>query len=836
MHQVELQIFTNDKWEILEIDKETSFPFNIQYYDLNNPTVKKINYSSLVNIPRTKYNNNIFSGIWKIDYNVIDTNFNPLLRTDFRLHVQSNIFQSGYLKLEEITRNYYKIRLYGGVGDMFYILSKAKLKDLNFRGLLSHTINRTTLSISQTNIYGPIPATLTYALTYQGQYENFDNKYVVDSNSQTEVTWSNNKKTYTAPDLNEHERQETNASVGRYFGEYRSYYQKPVISWLQFMRRIIDYLKSNGWNLNFSGDFFDNPNPYVQDLHVLCPNYNVTNNISSNNLEIQQRRWPASGYYSGTSLNQTFFIQFANVLLPNSNYNIIINIPFKILATYIGNSTQHLQVKGADLIITATLYINGVNRGNLFYQEGSSDNEDNFEIKLNTNTVTGKRPQDFPTSNPNYYYERRLNGQPIELASNSPDGYIPESNIYTLERSFNIRTTSSGNANVNIQFNIRGNTNWQRYSNGAVNRIYGAVIEIQENYKLSVATDVDKEIRSDSIVRQNDILKGDFSLLDFLMSYTKIFDLHYIKDPLSNTCDIVSRNDFYSPITIIDWTDKVDRDKEYIIKPSNFNYRYGTFKWPNIGTKYEEKYYSETGREYGSIKFDNGNEFSEEEINYLEGLVFNNCIMATDYSKYYLDRTTSLYKDNKILPYLMDESRSRVESGYILLFKDSIATLNVEGTSLPARLSDDNPTMLNYGYSYTSTKVADVNTYLKMARVLQKNNQVYSLNFGRPSIAYNDDELTYINESEDNGSETLYNRFWRGYLQDRFNSNNKMLSCYVYLKRGDVPHDILRKFIIIDNTLFIIHKIYNYDPTKEQSVLVDLISVQDPQAYISQNI
>ena len=118
-----------------------------QRTDYTNPTVTKNMFSKTITIDGTPNNNNIFNHIWNLE-RIMDENFtlfNPSQRVSFELYNDAEIVETGYAKLDSITKNGYKISynitLYGGLGSFFYGLAydintdkEKTLVDLNYLG------------------------------------------------------------------------------------------------------------------------------------------------------------------------------------------------------------------------------------------------------------------------------------------------------------------------------------------------------------------------------------------------------------------------------------------------------------------------------------------------------------------------------------------------------------------------------------------------------------------------------------------------------------------------------------------------------------------------------
>lgn len=77
----------------------------------------------------------------------------------------------------------------------------------------------------------------------------------------------------------------------------------------------------------------------------------------------------------------------------------------------------------------------------------------------------------------------------------------------------------------------------------------------------------------------------------------------------------------------------------------------------------------------------------------------------------------------------------------------------------------------------------------------------------------------------------VFERFWQTYLNERYNTQNKKVTTYVRLSPSDFINFDFSQFWKIGNQIYIVNKIYDYDITSDKPTKVDLITVQDINAY-----
>ena len=77
----------------------------------------------------------------------------------------------------------------------------------------------------------------------------------------------------------------------------------------------------------------------------------------------------------------------------------------------------------------------------------------------------------------------------------------------------------------------------------------------------------------------------------------------------------------------------------------------------------------------------------------------------------------------------------------------------------------------------------------------------------------------------------IYDGFWKRYIEERYNLNNKKLTAYFDLTPSDFYMFKFSKFVKIENSLFIVNKISDFDMNGSGSTKVELIGVTDITAY-----
>lgn len=382
-----------------------------------------------------------------------------------------------------------------------------------------------------------------------------------------------------------------------------------------------------------------------------------------------------------------------------------------------------------------------------------------------------------------------------------------------------------------------------------------------------------ESLRSGAHITKSMLLSTSESPADYLLSFCKIFGLHILFDKSTNEITIIDRNDLYQDETI-DLTRRVDISRNIDIIPFVFTSKWYDLKLEGVGGAFFDEYRSVHGFDYGIQRINTGYDFNAETKNLLDGNVFKNAATILDKSKYYttikvggqfrpsvfieqghtytlwntagetLDTPVPVPPYSAVIDYLNDnnhpgydvelarkmEFRSRdgkpVDATNVLMFWEGYNTYDY------FNLSDDVPAMdvLNDGVpcwilnpgSSAGLRIPIFQRYVYGREWTIKN----SLDFGIPS-EMDIPQITY------KGDATIYSKFWKNYIRDRYDVNTKVMICRVNFGGLQVGQDLLRKFFWFDNSLWVLNKINNYSLTTYDPVECEFVQVQDKNNYLN---
>jgi hypothetical protein len=358
-----------------------------------------------------------------------------------------------------------------------------------------------------------------------------------------------------------------------------------------------------------------------------------------------------------------------------------------------------------------------------------------------------------------------------------------------------------------------------------------------------------------SVVTTEDMFDTTTTQGEILLNYTKLCGLLYDTDSSGNIT-IMSRNKFFTDYEIIDWTDKIDLSKELSIKPIPFNTRYLEMKYNAGDTYYENKYSSEFGLDYGEKKINTGYAFNSQTTQLLD-TIFTNTIMASE-PRY--DYWTEFRYIGKQVPenyfgfiekgwelpafsypcyFTKDgDKKNKADVKYSLLFnagkKSNAGHITIDSSVMLSEDASVNGGQYCWVYPVTGGGIPAFEhlfRYTGYTPNFTTHYDNYSWDIGYPRISYEGDTTsTYPSGS------TVYSRFWEEYISEIYNVKNKILTCYVKLSWIDVLNFSFKNFVTINGVLYHPNKLINVNPLSDDSIQVELIQVQNIDAYTNGQI
>lgn len=663
--------------------------YTYQVDDLTNPTVVKNSFSKTITVKGTKNNNHLFGHYWNVERRQIgsDTNasnvyFNASKKMDFQLFVGSELYESGYVKLDEVRRvgdDYeYDITLYGGLGDFFFNLSttdngnEMKLSDLEFEKDIDFTINLNVVQDAWNSLKenkNDKWSLINFMPSYNGIPEDFDSNKIIIDTTETNLTKAKTEdgKTYQTVDgftLAELPENLTEWEVR----DLRSYLQRPCIRMKEVIKACCNPINNGGYQVELDNDFFKEKNPYWEDTWLSLPMIQTLEYdsgeqvIEDATLLTRTTEGDTEGYMYQT-------IEFDMGELPSSSLSsIYVSGTINPSLTYKYTSYKWFWNTDGD-----SYHSGWACYGSLFCQL----------LAFNGDTVVGASDAYNLTSpirhNGKLWYgdNSRYSGGRIYtpymgknirsvLGFFENGGFTKENETTPATLTFSINNLTSNVTALKMcyywgaskdklkkadyaysTFDKSESSSWLDHNYFIMSRTTPNEMKINlESHNLQAVmgstigrtgTEITKEI----------ILNTEATPCDYLLSYCKMFGLYFSKSPYEKKISIQTRKTFYDRTKITDISKDIDYSKNVTITPIAFGTKWVEFNQEQDETQYSKDYQLSKGIVYGSKALNTGYEFNSEKKQLLDTNIIKSGIEGLEKSKYF----TCYNNDDKVRPF-----------------------------------------------------------------------------------------------------------------------------------------------------------------------------------------
>ena len=668
--------------------------------------------------------------------------------------------------------------------------------------------------------------------------------------------------------------------------DLRSYLQRPVFNMRKMVEACCNPVNNGGYKVDLDSHFFNDENPYWnkawatlprmgdfdKEMEILNQDISLTSRIVTNIYNID---WTIVEESTTTStVNSKYIFSFdlqavqtgatENNLYLAANGNLG-GIAFQI----IGYDSNNEAVAGSNVLVITNVDNNGdvIDMVDMIGGGGYTPYFDApYKILLG-------------------YYQKVSSG--IYLFNNRINLTMDLGNADGLVETFKLRMNYLPYRNNDGVWET-SNRRKYLYPNIQYNNIRYVTDSNPVNLTEQIYTKTDGGMHSDTLITKSMLFGGlDGTPCDWLLSYCKLFGLFLVKDPYEKKISIMTRGTYYSKSTV-DIEKQVDRNKELNINPLTFDSKWYSMKYntANDKSEFEDKYYNTYGNDYGrqmidtqynfdvntkelfdSTKFTNGVMALEKDNWYSEMIDGNNNIVPSAFHNWVtvkylagsgedLDElevpttypsivTDKLFDDSYIdfwdsVPKLQLHSsdNEHKESNSTLLFYEGRKSLGNEVLWLTDDVSrmyrdSENPCWLITSTSYDSkgNKIADkilsIPYFTRYILDENEKNITTSWDFGRTK------ELYVPNISWASDKDTVYEKYWQGYIQDLYSVNTRTVEAYIQLK-GQTTQEALRKFYWFDNCLWVMTKIDGYSAALRDTVKCTFTKVNNKSSYTEQ--
>ena len=861
----------------IELDETVQFAITKQFEDLSNPTTIINDWSKTVSIPFTARNNAIFGHIYDPDKLTVEGGsnqaltgiyFNPYKKLDMRLQWGDDVLMVGYAKMNDIKQTsgngVYNITLFGQLGKVFQ-----EMKKITFD---TTTDNANYLIDGSEYVNNIINKELIYdSWTHPGQTDNIlrkcndvnynvhdiigfapNNSFSENFNYDTFQSSTTQSSQFTDV-LGDTFKQATgidpetaipNGLLPREIGEYRSYLQLPYIYWNKLFQ--IFQAKAEeitGYKFELDSNWFNTSNPYWYNLAYMLNSFVYGQEQKETNryelvFKNNNTRWGSNEYTSTKSADVyvgyhdessggaiighrvyhmeeviPIYDTNADTWSPGS-WGVQINTNFTLKLRYdqfYKNSYEETKLGPS----------NGLKLSIVVRDTITNTDMNTYKVFVCASNYNGTTPSDVHE----VIYVDSISTSQVEndyhwsyITFNIPAHlYIPSNTACTI-------AIRGAWVNTSVPF-VRTDGSTTTGTNIYLPEIY---LNQTGSYKDFILTD---KKRSGSPFILNDLWNKEFNLFDEVLKYCKMFRIGIQVDEFNKKIIFKPIYKYFDNYSILDWTEKVDKSKDFVITPITFENKYVLFNHDDNETKLGQMYKEKYGVNYGDYRLITEYNFNIETKKLFDKvkspIVNTDNVLSWDNLYTYHSIVYSLPAEISV--YNKDKDNKQVNIFGSFYFHNGIVDFDTE-EALHMRnviISDDSQLQQSsntFFYSQTIGPKVNCTTYPKLDIVSGNNICVFNV----PNENY-----TYLKNYS--GKNSIYTNFWKSYIDERYNIQNKIITCYIKFTTEMWNNFSYGNFIKIDNQIYFVNKIYDYDITSAEPTKVDLITIQDISGYTSNN-
>lgn len=787
--------------------------------------------------------------------------FNPLKKLNFRVEWNDAVIMQGYAKMNEIKqkdgKGTYEITLFGELGKIFqemkkitfnetdanseYLIDGSKYVDENItKELVASSWNstgQTTYNLIEKGRSGYNVTDIIGFAPNNSYCEGFDYKTYQDtaasSTTFVKVLEDLNK---TSPDEDRHDFLNAtgiepstaipNGLLPREIGEYRSYLQLPYIYFNKLFQVFIKKAEEiTGYQFKLSSNWFNSSNRYWTDLVYMLTSlfslkektYNNTYNTSSqvNGIVESDSSKPYRYNFPGNSGIIPFSIITEQLpVLANNN-----TFEFRNVELISGDLYTNVKLTVDSNLSSATSVKIRNNYGikvTLYASDGTT------EVPLKTLLIMDSGSTVEPSSDYDIFSVGTFNipaGQTSTTIVNTQINYVLPPTLFNSDTQFYFKIDGYGGL-TEERFSMFVTT--------APASITMGNLKVSLNCPLFNLNIKDLIGKSNSRITLNTLWNNEYNLFNEILNYTKMYRIGWYVDIFNKTITLQPIKNYMSNYSIRDWTDKVDKSKDWDIKPITFDNKYILFNYDDSSLSLNQSYKDSYGRNYGEYRLITEYNFNEEEKK-----LFDKCKNSISYTPNVLSWLSLLQCDVK----------------YTVPLETYVNNTNKDNKPESIFGSYFFFNGLGYFQAGATQQLSDV--YLTDDTILQQKNETYFYNqipseklraLTYPILDVTDKTntqcclfkvpmLSYTWNNDFTNVKGIYEKYWSNYLKERYSVDNKIVTCYLKLSSIDYINFKFNQFVIINNQLYIVNKIYDYNITSNQSTKVDLITVHSIFGY-----
>lgn len=805
-----MELYINGKEAYLSERLEPNFTY--KFLDSLNPSAVKTGYSKTVTLPDCAQNNTILS---------------PLRdRYDWAIYENGRILESGYCTLDDETeegfRREYHLTLYGGLGSFFYSLQSGSdrpknLCDINLGfGESLEADNAFTQSIDCSFVYQGWNSTgsvsdILKLVPCTWKVNGFDyTKTIIDNTGgifptstaegQAYVSGGTNYLLVTADENTPYAKQ-----------DFRIEYMPIAIRYKNIIEGCCDPEVNGGYEVHLDPDFFNEDNPYWTDMYLMNTVPAAESSGESSEIsevysnftlewmnmfqEEQTKYYHPSGstdywHYSGSGWLE------ATEIIAGNQFEVSVTPTFTITPP---SSTAGYKLR--------------IKNGNNLYSMVTVENDQG-------QTVAGHvawTPSDEVILSKDQN-SGAFKTQKITLT-------IPDSWTKMRFKLFNFWTTTP-----EFQIYVYGESlSWRKYTN----LIIGVDTDTAPAKLTTQFFNPDETVLGGITFDKKTYLSNTKTPLDYLLAYTKMFNLRFYVHPGLKKVDILTFPNYINAKGVVDITDRVDYGKPYVTTRKLLDEGILNFNLDPEKNVTVQKYYDEEGqnildrrvvvgsdprvKDYlGSLGIRVGSRSRQESAFAIRNGSFSYYYLGfnqqSPYQLGYMSGSTVISQDYS-LNYLNEPSRYDVlevqdPSNVVVMFA---GTRSVPFEGCPAIISNNSKAMMRYagkpcflggvpGWLHEGEERPIFGSRCKATYNLP----VFSLTPNYPDSAYG---ISFSNENYDSiiVSSNLFDLYFKDFVESLYIRPRKV-TCWVRLQNPE-----LRCLYYFDNRYWVVSEIRNYN-------------------------
>ena len=845
-----VELYINE--QLIETDPTISFPLTKQFADLMSPGDIITEYSKQIKVPFSKNNDEVLRNMKSLDSTSEWLgDVDPTRRLAFRLVYNNSNIMEGYCRVASIVRRgdsgYYNVVLYGELGRVFRELRRLSFDPKDTNGVLIPSPFADVNCIAPNILLG---MTEQNSMTGDRWYDiigfapavarnkDFNNKskQIGDSTYEELTELLDSNTAFVSTNVS------SDSVVGdgltaRDMNELRSYAQLPFVYWPRFWKMVQDAAeKLTGYSWELDEGWFNEKNiPYYYNLVMMLKS--LPTDMSATQKNEYRVSPPSKGivYHNNLNAQQTFKFRLlkngSNETIPIANFN-----------TYSFDMTK---AKMARIDGTITLTISMPHRG---------ANGKYLPIKFGPNTVfecrlsvmnDDKTNGTFPTDDQWQAFSHFWGGSQSALSQWKIGDYSFEtqSRVTTL----NITSTSVNEGGktvfkltmpLNVLMTATNATDTKFWLRAILNFNSPQFVDQKGNAVSVKNIDINVSTTSDPLTVQvsNGIVRSympfnfydlwDTSVkpFDVILNYCKMFRILIFKDDINRKLKFVRQNNYFKLSNIIDWTDKVNLKKDFIIEPISFDYKTLLMNYQEneigLNSAYEKKY----GVKYGEIALNTYQEFTDKKKELFSQPLKNGIPFSPSYLNWNrlirgdISRTIS----SDVFVSCADSDGVMCDNFGALMIDGGVRIVDVSSGFVSfMELTDDTISQANKGsYCWGGRGVPIMPAFLTKYHRLSDIYKKQCIDYTVPKEVYTVNKNEYVNASG------IYEKHWKRWLDEIHSRDCKKVTCYMNLSIMDWIEFQFNHFVRIDKQLYFVNKITDFDASGNgSSTQVELLRV-----------